>query len=404
MGRPSPAVLATLAWLAALALGAMALAALGYQARDADSRLYSELAARMAAEPLSHWIAPSFPPGWFMSGLFREHPVGIHLLPALLARLGYPALQASLAVNGLYVALSLVLLERLAATLVSDVEARALGLFAQLFPIAFTFRIRANQESAVLFCLLLALYGIEQARRRPAFGIAVVAGLVGLLLVKGVLVVTGFAACVLWLLVRRHVEPSVRNRMAWAALLAALVAVAATALVYEYLYREATGEPFWSFYLGRQLGVAAVAQSAAGFPQKAYNLVWYLGRVLWFPFPWSLTVAAAFLRRKARGPGPTDEGTRTGALFVLAFAAFYLGAFSLSDRRADRYIFPVYYAVGAAGVVAALRAWPRLRSFADQLDRGRAWAPATLWLVLFALHLFAGRLGLPTVKVWAPDS
>ncbi len=170
MGRPSPAVLASVAWLAVLGLGAMALAALGYQARDADSRLYSELAARMAAEPLPHWIAPRFPPGWFMSGLFREHPVGIHLLPALLARLGYPALQASLAVNGLYVALSLVLLERLAATLVSGVEARALVLFAQLLPIAFTFRIRANQESAVLLCLLLALYGIEQARRRPAFG------------------------------------------------------------------------------------------------------------------------------------------------------------------------------------------------------------------------------------------
>ncbi len=226
----------------------------------------------------------------------------------------------------------------------------------------------------------------------------------GLLLVKGVLVVTGFAACVLWLAVRGHVEPSVPNRTAWAALLAALVAVAATATVYESLYREATGEPFWSFYLGRQLGVAAVAQSTAGFPQKAYNLVWYLGRVLWFPFPWSLTLAAALLSRRARGPRAADEGTRTGVLFVLGFAAFYLGAFSLSDRRADRYLFPVYYAVGAAGVIAALRAWPPLRSLAERLDRGRAWAPATLWLVLFALHLFAGRLGLPTVKVWAPDS
>jgi 4-amino-4-deoxy-L-arabinose transferase-like glycosyltransferase len=313
-------------------------------------------------------------------------------------------LQASLAVNGLYVALSLVLLVRLAATLVSGVEARALGLFAQLLPIAFTFRIRANQESAVLFCLLLALYGIEQARIRPAFGLAVVAGLVGLLLVKGVLVVTGFAACVLWLAVRGHVEPSVRNRTAWAALLAALVAVAATATVYESLYREATGEPFWSFYLGRQLGVAAEARSAAGIPQKAYNLVWYLGRVLWFPFPWSLTLAAALLSPSARGRDARDDGARTGALFVLGAAAFYLGAFSLSDRRADRYIFPVYYAVGAAGVVAALRAWPQLRSLADRLDRGQAWAPAALWLGLFVLHILAGRLGLPTVKVWAPDS
>ena len=179
--------------------------------------------------------------------------------------------------------------------------------------------------------------------------------------------------------------------------------MAATATVYEHLYREATGEPFWSFYLGRQLGVAAEAQSAAGIPQKAYNLVWYLGRVLWFPFPWSLTLAAALLSRAPR-PGRDGGGTRTGALFVLGFTLFYLGAFSLSDRRADRYLFPVYFAVGAAGVVAALRAWPPLRVLSERVDRGRAWVPAALWLVLFVLHLFAGRLGLPTVKVWAPDS
>jgi 4-amino-4-deoxy-L-arabinose transferase-like glycosyltransferase len=404
MEPSSPARTRTLAWITVLVLSAVALAALGYEARDADSRLYSEIASRMAAEPLSLWIAPSFPKGWFMSGLFREHPVGIHLLPALVARGGYPPLQASLAVNGLYVVLSLVLLQRLAATLVSEAEARSLGLFAQLLPIAFTFRIRANHEAAVLLCLLLALYGVERATKRPAFCLAVVAGLVGLLLVKGVLVVMGFAACALWLLVRRKGDPSASGPAAFWAMLAALVAVVAAALLYEYLYRLATGEPFWSFYLGRQLGVAAVAQSEAGLHQKMYNLVWYLGRVLWFPFPWSLTLAAALLSPKVRGENATDDGARRGALFVVGFALLYLGAFSLSDRRADRYLFPVYYAVGAAGAVAALRAWPRLRSLTEAAQGGRSWMPAALWLILFAVHIFAGRLGVPTVKIWAPDS
>jgi len=390
--------------MGALVLSALALVALGYQSRDADSRLYSEIAARMAPLPAAQWIAPRFPPGWFMSGLFREHPVGIHLLPAFLARLGYPANQASLAVNGLYVVLGLVLLQRLAARVVSEVEAHTLGFAAQLLPIAFTFRIRANHEAAVLLCILLALLGVEEARRRPAWGLAVVAGLVGLLLVKGVLVVMGFAACALWLLVRGQADPSARNRRAWVAILAALAAVGATAVVYEHLYRQATGGPFWSCYLGRQLGVAAIGQSAGGLSQKAYNLVWYLGRVLWFPFPWSLTWAAALVKRRTLAPRGTDEGTRTGALFVACFTLLYVAAFSLSDRRADRYIFPVYTAVGAAGAVAALRAWPRLRSLAEMLDRRRAWAQAALWLALFAAHILAGRLGLPTVKVWAPDS
>jgi 4-amino-4-deoxy-L-arabinose transferase-like glycosyltransferase len=403
---PSSSRAEALAWLLALAAAAVALAALGYEARDADSRLYAEIAARMAPLPVSQWIAPSFPPGWYMSGLFREHPVGIHLLPALLARLGYPAPQAALAVNGLYVALSLVLLQRLAASVVKDTEARTVGFLAQLLPIAFTFRIRANHEAAVLLCMLLALVGVERARRRPLWGLVVVAGLVGLFLVKGVLAVMGFAACALWLVVRRSGSPdaAARDRPAWLALLAALAAVGATSVLYEHLYRQATGAPFWSFYLGRQLGVAAVEQSSAFLAQKAFNLVWYFGRVLWFPFPWSLTLAAALVSRKARPQGASDGGTRAGALFVVGFTLLYLGAFSLSDRRADRYIFPVYYAVGAGGVVAALRAWPRLRSLAETLDRAHAWKQAALWLALFALHILAGRLGVPTVKVWAPDS
>jgi hypothetical protein len=80
--------------------------------------------------------------------------------------------------------------------------------------------------------------------------------------------------------------------------------------------------------------------------------------------------------------------------------ALYVGVFSLSERRADRYIFPVYYAVGAAGGVAALRLSPSLRRLAERLDRG--WVPAAVWLAAFTAHLFAGRLGLPTLKVWAP--
>ena len=404
MTRLTPPRLETLAWAAALAMAALVLALVGYEARDSDSRLYAEIAARMAVQPASGWIAPTFPPGWYMTGLFREHPVGIHLLPALVARLGYPPPQAAYLANALYQVLSLVLLQRLAARVAGGLESRALGWMIQLLPIAFTYRVRANQEQAVLLCLLFALYGIERARGQWTWGLAVVAGLVGLLLVKGVLVVTGFGACGLWLLVRHGRDPRARTAPAAGALVAAALAVIATAWVYEQMYRQATGQAFWSLYLARQLGIAAADQSAAGVAQKAYNLVWYLGRVLWFPFPWSLTLAAAVLRPKAKSQAPATGHARSGVAFVLLLTAFYLAAFSLSDRRADRYIFPVYYAVGAAGAVAALRAWPGLHALAARLDRGQAWVPAAVWVVAFGLHVIGGRLGLPTVKLWAPDS
>jgi hypothetical protein len=179
------------------------------------------------------------------------------------------------------------------------------------------------------------------------------------------------------------------------------------AAVYESLYRQATGEPFWSFYATRQLGVAAVADSGTRLTRCAYNLVWYLARVLWFSFPWSLALLAAAWHIRANAgsaPGPAaslaDPRTRAGALFVVLTVALYVGVFSLSDRRADRYVFPAYYAVGAAGAVTALRASPNLRRFAGRLDQ--PWVPAAVFVLSFLLHLAGGRLGIPTIKLWAP--
>jgi 4-amino-4-deoxy-L-arabinose transferase-like glycosyltransferase len=398
------------AWAIVLAAGCLALVALGYRARDADSRLYAEMAARMSEAPAAGWIAPDFPPGWYMDGRFREHPVGLFVPAAALARLGYAAPQAAYALNALYQVLTIVLLQRLAAALVPGLEARALGWLIQLLPIAFTFRIRANHEQAVVLCLIAALYGIERARARPRWALLTGAALVGLLLVKGVLAVFGPVLCALWLLVRRAMAPGPRpsDRGAWLGLAAGVAAMGVTAGVYEQLYRQATGEPFWSFYLARQLGVAAAAGEGTGLAAKARNLVWYLGRVLWFPFPWSLTLllAAWHARRLPLRPGsagdaePPATGAFAGGLFAIATVVLYVGLFSLSDRRADRYIFPAYYAVGAAGGVAAVRASGRLRRLAAAIDR--PWVPPAVWALLFAAHLVAGRLGVPTVKVWAP--
>jgi hypothetical protein len=400
---------ALVAWTLVLSGGWAALAALGYHTRDADSRLYAEMAARMSEGPAAGWIAPDFPAGWFMTGPFREHPVGLLVPAAALARLGYRAPQAAYALNTLYQVFTIVLLQRLAATVVPGLEARALAWLVQLLPIAFTFRIRANHEQAVLLCLVAALYGTERARSRPRWALLTVAGLVGLLLIKGVLAAFGPAVCALWLLARRVTacRPRPSDRAAWLGLAAGVLAMGATAGAYEHLYRQATGEPFWPFYLARQLGVAAATGEGTGLGGHVYNVVWYVGRVLWFPFPWSLALlTAAWHTRRLPARPSTDEdsasarGALAGGLFAVAVVVLYVGLFSLSDRRADRYIFPAYYAVGAAGGVAALRGSARLRRVAERLDR--PWVPAVVWAATFGTHIFGGWLGLPTVKVWAP--
>lgn len=394
-----------LAWGIALLAAAAVLPLLDYQTRDADSVLYAEIAARLSREPLALWIAPEWPPHWYMEGPYREHPVGIFLLPALLARLGYPAGQAAYLVNALYQALTLLLLPRLAATLVAATEARALAWLVQLLPIAFTYRIRANQEPLVLLCLVAALLGTERSRTRPRWVLLTVAALVTWVLAKGALALLGPAACALWLLARR-VRPS---SPAWWGLGLGVLAVVLVAFGYELSYERVTGEPFLSAYLGRQLGVAAVPASPDWLTQKLRNFVFYLGRIVWFAFPWSLAVIAAawsgrhVLARAFRADLPADapaEGARTGLVFTLALTALYLGLFSLSDRRADRYIFPVYYAVGACGAVAALRSLPRFRRVAERAHAWQPLVPVGVWALTFALHLAAGRLlHLPTIKL-----
>ena len=88
---------------------------------------------------------------------------------------------------------------------------------------------------------------------------------------------------------------------------------------------------------------------------------------------------------------------KAGALFVAGTVLLYVGAFSLFDRRADRYVFPAYYAVGAAGAVWALSRASRFVRFATRLDR--PWVPAALFMLTFFAHLMAGALGVPTVKI-----
>ncbi len=396
--------LGPVAWAAAVVAAALAMASLDYHVRDPDSVLYGEIGHRLAAQPVSRWIAPEWPPQWYRSGLFQEHPAGLFLVPALLTRLGYPGPQAALLAGAIYQALALMLIPVVAAVFAGGRDARALAWILQLLPIAFTFRVRANHEPAVLLCFLVALWGVERAiEGRRDGAVVAAAGVVGLMLVKGLLVLPALACCAVWVAVRALPEGSGRSG-AWrgaravgsAALLSALIATA-----YEHYYRAVTGESFVSGYFGRSLSVGASEGhdwTAATLP---YNLLFYSGRVLWFAFPWSLVLAGAllaWLRRRPRDVGPRAQGL----LFAVGVAVIYIGLFSLSTRRAERYVFPVYYVVGAAGAIAALGRWPAMRAIALRVERLEPFAAPLLWLLLFGLHLAGGRIGLPQVQIWNP--
>lgn len=84
-------------------------------------------------------------------------------------------------------------------------------------------------------------------------------------------------------------------------------------------------------------------------------------------------------------------------LFAVVASFVLIVLFSFSDRKADRFIFPAYYFMAAAGGVTAVRCWPSVSHVVDRLDR--PWVPAVCWLSLFALRLVTGS-HLPQFTFW----
>jgi hypothetical protein len=383
------------AWGLAVALAASTIALLGYQTRDPDSVLYARIAADLSARPMDEWIAPHWPPGVYMQGFFREHPIGLFVPAALLASCGYPAEQAAYAMNALYQALALALLPRLAACVAAPVEARALAFFLQLLPIAFAYRIRANHEQLLLLCFVAALLGVERSRREARWGALTVIGLAALLLAKGLLAAPALLACGAWAWLR---PPEAGRSRSWIGLAAAPFVLGGLAVAYEAAYRAATGESFLGEYLGRQAGHGALGGPLERLTAWGYVFIWYAARVLWFALPWSLTALAA-LPAAVRG-----LRARQVSAFALATTLLYLVPFAAAERKAERYIFPVYFVVAATGLIAAFARYPRLRALTARLDRAQPYATVLLWLALFALHIASGALHLPRIKIWAPDT
>ena len=393
---------ALLVWGGALSVAVALLAVTGYTSRDPDSTVYAGIAARISTEPLGRWIAPEWWGIWDNEGLFREHPVGIFLLPAMLARAGYPAVQASYAVNAAYQVVTLALIPLVAAAFATRRESRALAWALQLILIAFVFRIRANQEYAVLAGVMVALYATEWSLRRASWGWLTAAAFAWVLLVKGVFGLMVPALCALWIAARQHGD-SVRRPGPWLTLAATLLVAPVLAGSYELLYRAASGESFLAFYTGPRMDPDAVAEgSLARWP---YNVLWYSGRLIWYALPWSvfaLGALAAWVHHLRGGVSRLIVGTMSresvaGLLFATVSSLLLIAGFALSDRKADRFIFPAYFIVGAVGAVTAFRCSPRLSRLVDLLDR--PWVPAAFWLALFLLRLASGA-HLPRLTFW----
>jgi hypothetical protein len=374
-------------WLFALIVAAVLLAATSFTTRDADSRVYITITSKLASEPLNRWIAPQWWGAWGAQGLFREHPIGTFTFSALLARSGYPSVQSSFVITLGAQIVGLLIFVAMARRAAPAPAARLLAWTLQLLPIAFVFRIRANQEYLLLAGLLLALVGLDRARRHSAWLVVAITGYVYALLVKGVFALLAPIYGALWLVTSPRREGE-HHSVAWIGVALMLMLTPFLAWEYERLYVATTGQSFLDYYLGPRIALESNATGGAlPFPlDKMWNAGWYLGRVAWYAAPWSLLLAAAWW---IRGEWVSDERRRWIVYCVAAALATVL-LVALRDTKADRYIFPAYFFAAAGGTVLATARWTRMEQWALALDRSWPWGPVALWFALFLGRLVLG--------------
>ena len=378
-----------LLWSCALAIAASLLVATDYRSRDPDSALYARLSGELAEQPPSRWIAPEWRGAWNQEGLFREHPAGILLPSVLLIRAGVPAGQAAFIVNMLYQAAVIALVPLVAAVVVNGLESRSLAWILQLLPVSFVYRIRGNQEHPLLMGFLALIYGTHRARTNPWWMLLMVASFCFLVLVKGAFAMFALVGAALWLVVI-PAPPGGSNRWAWSGLTAAVVAAALMLAGYEALYVRTTGESFLEFYRTTRLGGSMRLSDPRVVPHALANMVWYLTRLAWFAAPWSLVAfatAAVWLRFRTRGASAAHfaDITERGLVWALLLTAAFIAVLSPANVRAERFIFPTYFVIGAIGVVTAMRNSDGMRRLTERADR--PWIPIAVWMTTFLLNL-----------------
>jgi 4-amino-4-deoxy-L-arabinose transferase-like glycosyltransferase len=382
------------AWTVALLLVAALLVGVGFTSDDPDSALYADLSARLAAGPVERWIAPQWWGNWDHEGLFREHPAGVFLLPTLLGALGLPGVQAAYIVGVATALVSLVLIAAAIGRISSPADGRAALVLLQLMPLAFIFRIRANHEYPMLLCLVIAVIGIELARRSWRWIWITPVALTTAMLVKAAFVAVPLVAIGWWMLLDPLRAGGSAQRQV-VALALAMGLMVATAIAYDAVYVRLTGESFWGGYWARQMAPLSIGVQAEGRPGVLHHLGFYALRMLWHPAPWSFALLGGAWRTRGRWMAwwnREDDTRRRALVFAAGFAVTTVLMLSMASRFAERYIFSPNYALAAAGIVVGLHTWPGLRRAIERLDARVPALPIVCWLLLIL-----GRLALGPV-------
>ena len=384
-----------LVWGVAFLLGATLLCSTDHESRSGDSRYYAVQSARLAKRPVAEWIAPTWGPNHYRrapEAHFRDHPATHFMLGAGLVRLGVPARHALHLVNMLSQIAAIVLLVAIASRFAPRKDAVAYLWAVQLTAISFSHVVRANHEPVLLLAAVTALYGAVRMADDFRWSLLVAAGLSGMFLIKGLVVVIGpvlagwaFFCCV---------AEGRRDRLltGLGLVFVASLSVAAVAGLYEWAYRAATGgTSFFAEYWSLQIQTRSVEYGGKHAYGRLFSLFFYVSRHVAYTLPWIAIASVLWLAR--RNPAGRDPGVRRINWIFFGCSAAYIAAFSLSARYATRYAYPSYFLLALPVVIEAFRRSVLLTRLQARVNRfGAHRAAAYLWLAILCGQLIAKRL------------
>ncbi len=309
-----------------------------YEARENDSRLYTKLVQQLGEKPLEDFIALEWVPTVYAdpnNPYVRDHLIGQFIPSVILVKLGWDDRYAHYLVNQIYRLFIPFLFFLFFARYFSKEESLFIIVATQLNTIALNYGLRANQEQALLFSMVLSFMGyfsLKEVKGKITYYFFSLYGF----LIKGLV---GLIQYPFWFL---HALFSKDKKKMFHLLLLGVFLLIASAF-YEWWFQSVTGYPFWEAYFRIQIFGRG---KSGGIP--FHSLLYYLPRAIGYSLPWFLGVI--FLWKKRESFSVEQRGLLT---FLLWNIGGYVLIFGIFSRNASRYIFPVYYlfaSLGALGV------------------------------------------------------
>jgi 4-amino-4-deoxy-L-arabinose transferase-like glycosyltransferase len=246
-----------------------------------------------------------------------------------------------------------------------------------LTPIFLQYLIRANQEHPLNLAVLAGIYGLARSQESRRGRWLFVAALVLAVLIKGVsALVLSMLAVLFWLIVAR-------NKKTFVLIVTGHLVVLGIVGLFELWYWSVAHQSFWKSYVSIQ-GTRSIGVFFHPL-RKVYNLTLYAARVLWFASPWVFVLLYEWVLSKKR---KLDFFRESFVRFLLIGSLAIMVFFSLSDRKADRYIFPAYILLALAGVMIFLRVRPKVVGLLQRQERRLPVYLSLLLVVLTFLRIF----------------